>query len=161
MTWLRSANFFSGVFSRAKSSSRLMIAAQRLVSRITRSRSSASGLPSGIFLPQQVREGQDAGQRVVQFMGDAGGEQADRGQLFAAHRLGLRAAQLLGPFFHLLLERVPPFPQLRLGIAQSAGHGIERGRQLAEFVVAAHRDRLLEIAADEPLAPPSRSRSGT
>ena len=105
------------------------------------------------FLPHEMREGQDAGQRIVQFMGDAGGEQPDRGELLAAHGLGLRAAQFLRPLFHLLLERMRPIAQLRPRIAQGVGHAIERRGELAEFVAAAHRDRLVEIAGGESLRP--------
>ena len=74
------------------------------------------------FLPHQMRKSQDAGERVVQFVGDAGGQQADRGELLAAHGLRLRAAQLLRPFFDLLLERMPPILQLGARLAQGAGH---------------------------------------
>ncbi len=46
---LRSEKLFSGVFSREKLSNLRMMVAHRLVSRMTRSRSSASRLPSGMF----------------------------------------------------------------------------------------------------------------
>ncbi len=74
------------------------------------------------FLPHEMREGQDAGQGIVQFMGDARGEQPDRGELLAAHGLRLGAAQLLRPYFHFLLERMGPIAQLRPRIAQGVGH---------------------------------------
>ena len=48
---------------------------------------------------------------------------------------------------------MPPILQLGARIAQGAGHGVERGGKLAEFVAAAHRDRLIEIAGGEPLRP--------
>ena len=47
MTLFRSTNFFSGGFCRAKSRSLRMMLAQRFVSLITRSISSASALPGG------------------------------------------------------------------------------------------------------------------
>ena len=103
------------------------------------------------FLPQQMREGENAGERIVQFVGDAGGEQADRGELLAAHGFGLRAAQFLRAAFHSLLERVPPFAQLLARFAQGVGHAVEHGGKLAEFIVAAHRDRLVQIAGRQPL----------
>ena len=150
MIWFRSANFFSGGFSRAKSSSRRMMLAQRLVSRITRSMSSASWLPSAIFSRSSMREGQHAGQRIVQLVRDAGGQQADRRQFFAARGFGLGDAKLLGSLLDLLLQRARPLLQLRAGIPQRRGHGIEGFRQLAELVVAAHRDRLFQIARGDP-----------
>ena len=98
------------------------------------------------FPPQQMREGQDAGQRIVQFVGDARGQQSDRGELFAAHRLGLSEAQLLRPAFHLLFERPAPITQLLPRLAQGVGHAIEQRSKFAEFVFAAHRYRLIQIA---------------
>ena len=105
------------------------------------------------LLPQQMRERENAGQRIVQLMSDAGGEQADRSQLFPARGLGLGNAQFLGPLFHFLLQRAPPFPQFLLGILQGRRHGVEGARQLAEFVVAAHRNRLVQIAGGKPSGP--------
>ena len=86
-------------------------------------------------------------------MRDARGKQPHRCQFFGARSLGLRNAQFLRPLLHLLLQRVTPFAQLRLGISQRRGHGVERGRQLAELVRTAHRNRLVQISGSQPLGP--------
>ena len=103
------------------------------------------------LLPQQVREGQDAGEGVVQLVRHARGQEPDRGELFPAHGLGLRPAQLLRAVFHFLLERMRPFAQLRARFAQGFGHAVERNGELAELVGAAHRYGLVEIAGGEPV----------
>ena len=105
------------------------------------------------LFPQQDREGKDAGQRIVQFMRDAGGKQSDRSQLFAPRGFGLGNAELLGSLLDLLLQGARPLAQLRPGIPQSRRHGIEGVRKLAELVAAPHRNRLFQIPGRDPLRP--------
>ena len=146
MIWLRSENFFSGGLSRAKSSSRRMMLAQRFVSRMTMSMSSASWLPSGHLLPQQRGECQHARQRIVQFVRDTGGEQADRGQLFAAHRFRLRNRAVRRCETQPSAPARARFAQLGLRLAQRRGHRVECFRHLGEFVPIPQRDFLLQVS---------------
>ena len=144
ITLLRSTNFF-----------RLLLAGE--IEQPPDDRRASLGFPDhqihvlrllasvGHLFPHEVREREHAGQRVVQFMCDSGGEQPDRSQLFALRGLGLGDAELLCPFFHFLLQRAAPLPQLRLRISEGHGHGVEGCCKLAEFVRAAHRDRLFEV----------------
>ena len=151
MTWLRSANFFSGGRWRAKSSRRRMIVAQRLVSRITRSRSSASWLPSGSFLRircEKVR------MPVSGLLSSCAMPAASRPTeaSFSRSAAPASAARSLRVRSSTFSSSVcAPLGQLAPRIAQRDGHGVEGGRHLAEFVRAAHRDRLLEVAGREPL----------
>ena len=105
----------------------------------------------GQLLADQVREREDAGERIVELVGDARGEQAHGSELFALDGAGFRGAQLARALRHLLLQRVGPIRQFAPRIAQRDGHGVEGGRHLAELVRAAHRDGLLQVAGGEPL----------
>ena len=63
---------------------------------------------AGLLAEAAAGDGEHAGERVVQLVGDAGGELAHRGQLLGAEQLALRHTELLGagldPGLELLVE---------------------------------------------------------
>ncbi len=74
----------------------------------------------------------DRRQRIVDFVGHAGRQKADAGQLLAAH-------DLLGAHLHLAVEVVAN------GL-KAGGHVVQRAGQLGHFVVAVELNAIAEIA---------------
>ena len=92
----------------------------------------------------QPRVGQDAEQRVVDLMRHGGGQLADGGHLFRAEQRAVDALQLgrLAP--HLLLN-------LGLDPGHFRGHFVEAGGQVAQLVVGAHRQAVIQITFAHPV----------
>ena len=105
----------------------------------------------GHLLAHEGGERQHAGERVVQLVGDAGGQLPDRGELLAARDFGFGQPQLLGALLDLLAQRLHPFLELVPRLLERRHHGVRRARQAAEFVLAAHGDGLVEVARRQAL----------
>ena len=99
------------------------------------------GAALGQIGAHQVRKGQYARQRVVDLVGDARGEQADRGQLLGLDRLGFGKAQLAGFFLDLPFQRVRPLGEIVFGALQRQRHEVERLGEVTDLVGASHRDQ--------------------
>ena len=78
----------------------------------------------------------DAGQRVVDLVGHAGGQEADAGQPFRAHQLPAALVDLPG--------------QVAVHVVQPAGHVVEGRGQVLHFVAAVDVDAMIEIAPGHP-----------
>ena len=84
-------------------------------------------------------------------MGHAGGHLAQRSQLLRLDEGVLHPAQLAGPLLDPLFQRPAPLGQVVLGRPQVPGHAVERGGQLAEFVLRLDGHAVAQIAAGDPL----------
>ena len=77
----------------------------------------------------------DAGQRVVDFVGHAGCQEADAGETFGAHQLSTAFVHLMG--------------EIAIHIPQAIAHIVEGLRQFLHLVAAVHRHPMLEVATGE------------
>ena len=75
----------------------------------------------------------DRRQRVVDFVGDAGGQEADADHPFGADQLPAALVDLLR--------------QVAIDVVQPGGHVVERVGQFLQFVLRIQLDRVREIAA--------------
>ncbi|MNY20891.1 hypothetical protein D3C86_1544040 [compost metagenome] len=76
------------------------------------------GSPPGQASTQQFQAADDAGQHVVEIMGDAAGELADGFHFLQLAQRFFVVAQLLGALFHLLLKGLESVLQAQLALAQ-------------------------------------------
>ena len=80
-------------------------------------------------------------------MRNARREHTDRGQLFALSHLSLGSKKLLGSLRHFVLQRLHQIPHLLSGLIECGCHLVKGSRNQAEFIAAAHRYGLVQLAA--------------
>ncbi len=143
--------------SRAKSRRLRTMAEQRSVSRCDhvevlheRLARRVVGRPLVEVPDDELREGEDPRERVVDLVGDRGGELAERRELLAADELVLGRPQRGGPLLDLLLQAVHERVEVSLRAAERARHLVERGRQDPELARPGDRDLELQLVAGDP-----------
>ena len=95
---------------------------------------------------QQHREVQDAGDRVVDLVRDAGGELAEGGEAVAVEELLLRGLELLGALLHLAFEVLRELVDFVERGAQAFAHDVEGAGEFVElFAAAVDVDGLVEL----------------
>jgi len=146
--------------SRAKSSRFLTMAEQRCVSRsmsarfrCSAARCASSGGPSASVRETSFREGEDACERVVDLVGDRGGELAERGELLGADELLLGLAEVARARLHLALEPGEHARELVLEPPEGAGHLVEGAGEEPELAARVHADLDVEIVARDAARP--------
>ncbi len=100
---------------------------------------------------EELREGQDPGERVVDLVRDRGGELSERRELLGLQELVLGALQGLGPFLHLLLEAVQELQPVGARLREGRRHVVQRLRELPQLVRRAGRNDGGELPARELL----------
>ncbi len=99
--------------------------------------------------PHEGGEVEDARERVVDLVGDAGRELAERGQAIGLEQLPLRLLELGRALRDLGLELLGGLVDLGEGLAQALPHEVERAGEAPQLAAGGDLDRVLEVHAPE------------